>query len=64
MLETTKPAQVKQDSNGDYFALRHDRWSFGFVPYTVLLEEGGKLLAKLIDKTKNIRNFVEINHRK
>lgn len=64
VFEAPEPAQVKNDRYGDNLGLGHDRGPFGSVPQAALLEKRRELLAKLIRKTKNIRNFIEIDHRK
>src|SRR5690606_38301280 len=55
VLKASKTAQMKKNHNTDYFTGSH-HWgsSFRFVSNTVFFNKRKKLLAKFINKTKNL----------
>lgn len=63
MLESPEPAQIKKDRYGNDLALGHPRGAFGGIAQKGLVDYLVIFLAKFIDNTKLIRNFIVTEHR-
>lgn len=64
MLEALETAQMEDDDYGNDLALRHNGRTPFFVSNGMLFNKWCKFQAEFIDQTKNISNFIKVNHGK